>query len=444
MIKLVNILQEDNILDKLPLGIQKLFMSRDEKEKLRTSQELEQWAKNNNLSPDRAKAMAAVLAKVDPDTGRIPTGVNTGNVDESKFDDIKASPDKFTNWEYKDPKNLSLARRIVSKGRNANEAALYVAMRYPEYPDLNPQYLKDTGVVVSVIDKFVEAIYDGKTEAPERGETPYFMKETKNKTKMNKKDLMEMIREVIAQEMDKVNMASIVLGTPGNWRTIASLTPDEFVNIKDERIQYSGKQLKDMLIPFASIRSDDEMKKSIESNLDDNIRYEVEKIENTLRILPQKDKIDPNPRSHKNVTENKTKMKVNQLRQIIREEISKVLNEAEGNYTIVSWRGPFGDSYPKQMDSETAMALAKLGTTNLSGKTVPAAEWMSKLKGITPTGKLGDWLESSMGEDLNITIDPEEGKVTLKRESELADARAAIDSREKADRAASLARMGLK
>jgi len=145
--------QENSILDKLPLEIKKLFMSGDEKKKLKASRELEQWAKSNNMSPERAKAMAAVLAKVDPDTGRIPTGANTGNIDESDFDAIKASPNKFTKWEYDDQKNPSLARKIISKGRNANEAALYVAMRYPEYPNLNPQYLKDTGVVISVIDQ---------------------------------------------------------------------------------------------------------------------------------------------------------------------------------------------------------------------------------------------------------------------------------------------------
>jgi len=216
------------------------------------------------------------------------------------------------------------------------------------------------------------------------------MKETKNKTKMNKKDLMEMIREVIAEEMG--SSATDV----NNYKVMLDYNPLKFtVSTKDAKALEGTRAGAYLNSKFNT------------STFDENKKYEVSTFEQ-------------------------------------REEISKVLNEAEGNYTIVSWRGPGGDSYPQQMDSKTAKALSALGTTDLRGKTVGADVWMGKLRGVTPTGELGDWLESSMGENLNITIDPKAGKVTLKRESELAKTRDAISSREKANRADSLARMGLK
>jgi len=285
----------------IPKWVADIFKTKKEKRSEQDQVDLDRYVADLRFTdPKRYERLQDILKHVDPDTGHLPTGLNTGNVDESVLDDIKASPNKFTNWEYKDPKNPSLARRIVSKGRNANEAALYVKMRYPEYPKLNPQYFEDTGVVVSLIDRYVEAIYNGETEAPEKGETPYFMRETNNK--MKKSDLMEMIREVIAEEVGKVD---VVL--PGEG-VIASVTPEQKKELNGKG--FTKKELKAFGIDHEAIR--------------DDIRYKVSG-DKSLQLTSILNKIPDNPYSHKKVTENK--MKVNQLRQIIREEISKVLKE---------------------------------------------------------------------------------------------------------------------
>lgn len=311
----------------VPKWIADIFKTKKEKRSEQDQADLDRYVADLRFTdPDKYERLQSILKHVDPDTGHLPTGLNTGNIDESVFDDIKASPNKFTNWEYKDPKDPSLGRRIVSKGRNANEAALYVKMRYPEYPNLNPQYFEDTGVRVSLIDRYVEAIYNGETEAPERGEMPYFMRETNNK--MKKSNLMEMIREVIAEEMGKVD---VVL--PGEG-VIASVTPEQKKELNGKG--FTKKELKAFGIDHEAIR--------------DDIRYKVSG-DKSLQLTSILNYIPDNPYSHKKVTENK--MKVNQLRQIIREEISKVLNEQTDR---IGWDKGFQTSI--EFNKELASLLA--------------------------------------------------------------------------------------
>lgn len=302
----------------IPKWVADIFKTKKEKRSEQDQLDLDRYVADLRFTdPERYERLQAILSTVDPDTGRIPAGLNTGNVDESVLDDIKASPNKFTNWEYKDPKDPSLGRRLVSKGRNAKEAALYVKMRYPEYPNLNPQYFEDTGVRVSLIDRYVEAIYNGETEAPERGEMPYFMRETNNK--MKKSNLMEMIREVIAEEMGSsaTDMSS--------YKVMLDYTPLKFiVSINDAKA-------------LEGIQSGDFLNGEFDTNVfDDNKKYKVSPFEQkredgsvirTLRIFDIGDG-----------TIKENKMKVNQLRQIIREEISKVLKENASASPFERWK----------------------------------------------------------------------------------------------------------
>lgn len=146
--------------------------------------------------------------------------------------------------------------------------------------------------------------------------------------RMNKKDLMEIIREVIAEEAGKVD---VVL--PGEG-VIASVTPEQKDQLNGKG--FTKKELKAFGIDHEAIR--------------DDIRYKVSG-DKSLQLTSILNYIPDNPYSHKKVTENK--MKVNQLRQIIREEISKVLNEQTNR---VGWDK--GYSVGIEFNEELAQLLA--------------------------------------------------------------------------------------
>ena len=292
----------------IPKWIADIFKTEKEKRSEQDQLDLDRYVADTRFTdPEKYERLQHILKHTDPDTGHLPTGLNTGNIDESVFDDIKASKIKFTNWEYKDPKNPAIGRRILAKGRSPQEAALYVTMRYPQLSGINPRYFEDTGKVVSLIDDYIVAIYNGETEAPEKGETPYFMKEAGNK--MNKKDLMEMIREVIAEESTQTTMGLEQQGT------VAYITPaqrDKLIDLGSVSID----DLKKLGIEFRSDRDDVEF--------DNNVMY---KVHGGSGPNPGVKLVSTGLKKRQSANENKTKMKVNQLKQIIREEISKIIKE---------------------------------------------------------------------------------------------------------------------
>lgn len=433
----------------IPKWVADLFKTKKEKRSEKEHEALLRWADENNLSPERAKAMAAVLAKVDPDTGRIPTGVNTGNIDESLVS--KINDDGYKTWKYTD----SNGKEYRAYGKNENGAKDYLTLRY-ELKDVDTSKIELTRRGVGYVDPYLEAIYKGTTDTIVKKELPLFTAENRSimrvnqlreivkelmaadmpptekvsampgqdvkdqmiaavsstndpkvlmqlaikfggagfkesdnlgemkrkltpymskagaseylklaqlfavengqivmkggkqdimftnakETKMNKKDLMEMIREVIAEE---AGMVQVVL--PGEG-VIASVTPEQKVELDGKA--FRKEELKAFGIDHEAIR--------------DDAWYQLSG-DKSLLLKAILDYIPDNPYSHKKVTENKTKMKVNQLRQIIREEISKVLNESKPNNRI-GWDKGFQTSIEFNEDLANLLKrIADEGTT---------------------------------------------------------------------------------
>ena len=143
---------------------------------------------------------------------------------------------------------------------------------------------------------------------------------------MNKKDLMEMIREVIAQEMGSNASYEVVLVTDKGEFLLGTANPDKVDKLKtalnrpDNINKTLGSALSGQDIAFTLDIQDPEIKKDkgyfIDINDDDQKIKLSDNIRNLISLRENK---------------NKTKMKVNQLRQIIREEIENVMNK-ENSY----------------------------------------------------------------------------------------------------------------
>ena len=401
----------------IPKWIADIFKTKKEKRSEQDQVDLDRYVADLRMTdPERYERLQGILKHVDPDTGHLPTGLNTGNIDESVFDDIKVAG--YKTWKY----TSENGQEYYAKGRDKGEAARYLRLKY-KLTDIDPSQIIDTQKGVGYIDDTVVAIYNrdyepmdemknklkkiikelvadlpptekvsampgqdlkdqliaavastndprvlmqlaikfggaGFKESDNLGEmkrklTPYMSKAgaseylklaqsfavengqivmkggkqdvmftNAKETRMKRNNLMEIIRLVIAEETNQTTMGLEQQGT------VAYLTPaqrDKLIDLGSVSID----DLKKLGIEFRSDRNDIEF--------DNNVMY---KVHGGSGPNPGVKLVSTGLKKRQNVTENKNKMKVNQLRRIIREEIEKVVKE-----------NALADLSPREMES---------------------------------------------------------------------------------------------
>lgn len=282
----------------IPKWIADIFKTKREKRSEQDQVDLDRYVADLRFTdPEKYERLQGILKHVDPDTGHLPTGLNTGNLDESVFDDIKVAG--FKTWRYMSP----TGEVFYGKGRDAGEAARYLRLKY-KLKDVDVSQIVDTEKGVGYIDDTVVSIYNRDYEP---------MDEMKNRLKNIVKELMA--------DLPPTEKVSAMPGQDIKDQMIAavSATNDPKV-LMQLAIKFGGAgfkesdnlgEMKRKLTPFMSKAGASEYLKLAQS-------FAVE----NGQIVSKSDKQDI---MFTNIKENK--MKVNQLRQIIREEIAKVLKE---------------------------------------------------------------------------------------------------------------------
>ena len=352
-------IQEDKLsalLDRLPTSVKRAFMSKTEKQK-----DINMTNARDAYYDLPKHIRAKIDAMIDPDTGRVKAGANSEELGENLASDI--NKEGYKEWKYTDLKG----NEYYAYGKDENGAKYYLQLKAKFDPnlaskldDIDTSQIKATGLGVGYVDPYLKAIYKMEIDTLEKKELPLFI--TENKTKMNKKDLMEMIREVIAEESETVGITFQLPNEPGTNKTpprfvIGSITQAQKTQLMRTGVGFNADSTQGT--PIENTVEGDVIRNALLRNgadpdrvnqIDPKSNYTVKDQGKSLLVYL----------SNQKVTENKTKMKVNQLRQIIREEISKVLMEADmSGYTAVSTTDSGGTkTYKDSGMDKVAQALA--------------------------------------------------------------------------------------
>jgi hypothetical protein len=276
--------------------------------------------------PRKHEKLQSILKHIDPDTGHLPTGLNTaGSMDENIASDLISAG--FKTWEYTDENG----RSFYPKGRNEKEAALWLRLRHKMKVDPSQIKLADRSGLGYADDTTID-IYNQKYQPD---------------------DVMEnRLRKIVKELMADMPPMEKVTTLPGE-------------DIKDQMVSALAstndpKVLMQLAIQFggAGFKSSDNigmMKKKLIPLMKNAGASEYLKLSRSFGVengeIVSKGKEDV---MYSNVKENK--MKVTQLKQIIKEEIQKVMNEGRSAELFIQGADPMSDSF--RADSGPGSELA--------------------------------------------------------------------------------------
>jgi len=208
----------------IPKWIADIFKTKKEKRSEQEQLDLDRYVADLRMNnPEKYEKLQSILKHIDPDTGHLPTGLNTaGSLDENIYDDIKATNPPFKEWTYD-----RTGKNYLAKGRNKEEAAIYVKLRYPEVGDIDLEKMEGGKNNISVTDKYVMSIY---TKEP--------MSEMKDK-------LRKIVKELVA-DMPPTEKVSTMPGQDIKDQMISAVSATNDPNIlKQLSIVFGGAGFKD-------------------------------------------------------------------------------------------------------------------------------------------------------------------------------------------------------
>ncbi len=253
----------------------------------------------------------------------IERGLNeaTSEEDRKVFDAIKTAG--FKSWEYDgDPSG----EVFYAKGRDVGEAARYLRYKH-KLQKIDLSKITPTGLGAGITDNALVAIYTNKDIYEMTGDKS----KMKNKLKSIVKELMAPMPPPPMYAPIKSTDASPIVKAIENGQ----LDLRQITNIST----YLSKRT-----AFQPSVKDGELGAAIVDFLNKN-EVPNQILQPIIDQLPKQDVMYTGPGMRENVNENKNKMKVNQLKQIIREEIAKVLNEGMDDSRFFD---PFSPEYKER------------------------------------------------------------------------------------------------
>lgn len=281
----------------IPKWIADLFKTKKEKRSEQEQLDLDRYVADLRMNdPDKYERLQSILKHIDPDTGQLPTGLNTaGSMDESIASDLIDAG--FKTWEYTDESGRSL----YPKGRNEKEAALWLRLKHKIKVDPSQIKLADRSGLGYADDTTI-AIYNQKYEP------------------MDESRLRKIVKELMA-DLPPTEKVSAMPGQDIKDQMISAVSATNDPNILRQLSTVFGGagfkssdnlgEMKRKLVPLMS-------KAGAGQYLKLSQKFAVENGEIVLKSGKQDVMFT-------NIKENK--MKVTQLKQIIREEIQKVMKE---------------------------------------------------------------------------------------------------------------------
>ena len=268
----------------------------------------------------------------------IERGLNEATSEEDKavFDAIKTAG--FKSWDYEDPESGEV---FYAKGRDAGEAARYLRYKY-KLEKIDVSKITPTGLGAGITDNALLAIYTNKD----------IYEMTGDKSKM-KNRLKGIVKELMA-DMPPPAMYAPIKNTDASpiVKAIKSgqLSLQQITNIS----AYLSKRT-----AFQPSVEDEKLGAAVVDFLNNN-KVPNQILQPIIDQLPKQDVMYTGPGMRENINENKNKMKVNQLRQIIREEIENVMMQQDmPQYTVVSTTDSGGTkTYRDPAMAKVAQALA--------------------------------------------------------------------------------------
>ena len=174
----------------IPKWIADLFKTKKEKRSEQEQLDLDRYVADLRMrDPRKHEKLQSILKHIDPDTGHLPTGLNTaGSMDENVHDMVRRG---FKTWTYTHPET---GKEYIVKGASLKDIKDYLKDRYDvEVSSVLPSQLSKESSLGDA-NPTIRAIYN-KNYQP--------ISENKKSNKMKVTQLKQIIREEIASVMNE-------------------------------------------------------------------------------------------------------------------------------------------------------------------------------------------------------------------------------------------------
>ena len=212
----------------IPKWIADIFKTKKEKRSEQEQLDLDRYVADLRMrDPRKHEKLQSILKHIDPDTGHLPTGLNTaGSMDENVHDMVRRG---FKTWTYTHPET---GKEYMVKGASLKDIKDYLKDRYDvEVSSVLPSQLSKESSLGDA-NPTIRAIYN-KNYQP--------ISENKKSNKMKVTQLKQIIREEIQKVMKENDLDNLDLSPrekrefPGRKANLIKRNP-QFAKLSDQEI----------------------------------------------------------------------------------------------------------------------------------------------------------------------------------------------------------------